>query len=191
MSEQEPTDGEQTVHHRVRWRLIALVLIGALLAWSIGRAALRSPPSVSYRAIGVAVPLPAGGRLVPATRKTFDGMLVGERPHPVIVNVWASWCAPCRTEMPLLAKAARTYRGRVTFLGVASYDDPRAAQDFLRRLSISYPNVLDDDGSIRTGLAVTGLPTTFVFDRQGNLRATVTGGLSEQRLAALAEDVVR
>lgn len=130
--------------------------------------------------------------MVAVSEAGFEGMLVGQRGRrPVVVNIWASWCAPCRTEMPLLNRAADSYRGRVTVLGVASNDAPEAAQRFLDDLGISYPNVFDLDGSIRVKLDLSAYPTTYVFGRDGRLRATVKGGISEQRLAGLIEDALR
>ena len=108
-----------------------------------------------------------------------------------MVNVWASWCAPCRTEMPLLQRAAETYRGRVVVLGVASKDDPAVARTFLSDHGLTYPNVFDTSGDIRVALGLTAFPTTYVFGADGALRSTVAGGISEQRLAALIDAALR
>lgn len=118
-------------------------------------------------------------------------MLVGQLGRPVIVNVWASWCAPCRTEMPLLQRAAETYADRVVILGVASNDSPEAAQEFLDDFGLTYPNVFDVSSEIRTELAVTAYPTTYVFGADGRLQVTIAGGISEQRLAAVIENALR
>src|SRR3546814_8760254 len=80
------------------------------------------------------------------SRRDFDRILVGLQGKPVVVNIWASWCAPCRTEMPLLERAARTYEGRVAFLGVASRDDRQDAAAFLDDVGVTYPNVFDVSG---------------------------------------------
>lgn len=169
------------------------VALGAMViaAAAIGLASLRGSTTASYAPQGVAQPLPPSGQLTEISRREFDGVLVGQRPKPVIVNVWASWCAPCRTEMPLLSRAATTYEDEVTILGVATRDDPEAAQQFLDDLGIAYPNVFDADGSIRVALGLAVFPTTYVFGRDGELQAKVSGGISEQRLAALIEDAQR
>ena len=117
-------------------------------------------------------------------------MLVGLRGRPVVVNVWASWCPPCRAEMPLLERAAADYRGRVAFLGVASKDDAADAEAFLRRVDVTYPNVFDATGDVRDELGLRGFPTTYIFDAAGELREAVVGGITEQRLAAQLDDVV-
>lgn len=155
------------------------------------RTALDEPPLPDFVPTGSAVALPAEGQLEPISLSQFGGMLVGQRGRPVVVNIWASWCAPCRTEMPLLDEAARTYGSKAVVLGVASKDDPAAARDFIDDLDISYPNVFDESGQIRVALGLTAYPTTYVFGGDGRLRARVNGGISEQRLASLIEDALR
>jgi thiol-disulfide isomerase/thioredoxin len=135
--------------------------------------------------------LPAEGQFPAVTQQEFEGILVGQLGTPVIVNVWASWCAPCRTEMPLLQRAAETYGDQVVILGVASNDSPEAARKFLDEFGLTYPNVFDVSGKVRVDLGVTAYPTTYVFGADGRLQATVTGGISEQRLAAVIEGALR
>lgn len=160
----------------------------AILGW-LASVALSSPALPDYTPQGAAVALPEDG-LVSVDRETFDGMLVGQRGTPVVVNIWASWCAPCRAEMPLLEEAATAYAGRAMILGVASNDDDAAAAAFLAEVGVTYPNVFDIDGSVARALEVARYPTTFVFDADGTLRARVEGGISEQQLAGLIEDVI-
>ena len=135
-------------------------------------------------------PLPPVGTMDRATRADFTAMIAGARGRPIVVNVWATWCPPCRAEAPLLARAARTYSGRVAFLGVVSRDDPAAAIRFVERYGLDYPNIVDSGGAIAPFLAVRGLPTTFIFGSDGRLRASVSGGISEQRLAAQINDAL-
>lgn len=172
-------------------RRIAVIVVVAVAAGWAGWAALRQPPLPEFVASGEPVELPAGGDLPAVSLEQFEGMLVGQRGRPVVVNIWASWCAPCRTEMPLLASAARSYGSAVVILGVASNDDPAEAQRFLDDLDITYPNAFDESGQIRVALGLTAYPTTYVFGADGGLRARVNGGISEQRLAGLIEDALR
>lgn len=155
-----------------------------------GRAALDEPGLPEFVATGEAVPVPPG--VLPAVSvQQFEGMLVGLRGEPVVVNIWASWCAPCRTEMPMLQDAAEAFEGRATILGVASNDDPGSAATFLDEIGLTYANVFDPSGEIRVALGLTAYPTTYVFGRDGSIRARVDGGISEQRLAGLIEDALR
>lgn len=165
--------------------MVAIVVIFA------GRAALDEPDLPDFEATGDAVALPEPGDFPAVSLRQFEGMLVGLQGQPVVVNIWASWCAPCRTEMPLLQDAAEAFAGRATILGVASNDDPGSAATFLDEIGATYPNVFDPSGEIRVALGLTAYPTTYVFGRDGSMLARVDGGISEQRLAGLIEDALR
>ena len=171
---------EYTTECRSRGVLPALAVALALVLSSCALAG----GTPDFVARGPARPLPPAGALQPADRAEFEGMLVGAKGRPVVVNVWASWCGPCRVEAPLLQRAAMRYRGEVVFLGVDSRDDLKPAKAFIRRYRLTYPNVFDHTGDIRSGLSLRGFPTTYIFDRRGRLLATVVGGISEQALAA-------
>lgn len=166
-------------------------LITAALAASVLLAACTATTSggTDYVASGRPVSLPRESLAV-VDGDTFAGILVGLRGRPVVVNLWASWCGPCRVEAPLLQEAAEEYGDRVTFLGVASRDEPDGAARFLERYGISYPNVFDDSGEVRRALGLRGFPTTYIFDAEGIGRTTVIGGISEQQLAAQLDDLL-
>jgi cytochrome c biogenesis protein CcmG/thiol:disulfide interchange protein DsbE len=123
-------------------------------------------------------------QLEPLDVDAFEGVMVGLRGTPVIVNIWASWCGPCRAEMPLLERASRIYEGRIVVLGVDSRDDSSAARRFLDDVDVTYPNVFDAGGGIRRTLGLRGFPTTYFYDRSGRLVETIVGGVTESRLAA-------
>jgi cytochrome c biogenesis protein CcmG/thiol:disulfide interchange protein DsbE len=169
-------------------RRAVVVLLGGL-ALAIAAAVLRPDGGTTdYRPSGDPRPLPRR-QLASVTAEEFGGIVVGLRGTPLVVNVWASWCAPCRAEMPLLDQAARRYGGRVTFLGLASRDSPGAAAAFLREVAVDYPSLFDASGEVRGALGVRAFPTTYFFDPAGALRATVLGGITEPRLAAQLEDL--
>ncbi len=149
------------------------------------------PELPDFVADGQAVELPESGALPVALVADFEGMIVGATGRPVIVNVWGSWCAPCRAEMPLLQQAAAEHEGEVVFLGVASNDNRDSALEFLRDVGVDYPNVFDESGGIGRALELSAFPTTYVFDADGVLINRVEGGVSEQRLAGLIDDVLR
>ena len=167
-------------------RLASATVIGLLLGGCATGMTDRGDLVVS----APAARLPGPGKVLPANLKEFEGMVSGAG-TPVVVNVWASWCAPCRAEAPLLARAANRYRGKVTFLGVLSRDRPDAGLKFMRTYAIAYPSVLDVTAEISAFLKVSGLPTTLVFDRNGSLVTRVFGGISEQRLAASIDEALR
>lgn len=170
-------------------RLLMITLMVVVTGWA-GWTALREPNLPDFVASGDPIELPADRSFPSASLDEFEAILVGQRGRPVLVNIWASWCAPCRTEMPLLQSAADTYAGQAVILGVASNDDPDEAKAFLGELGLSYPNVFDTTGEIRVALGLTAYPTTYVFNADGTIRARVNGGISEQRLAGLIEDAL-
>ena len=147
--------------------------------------------ALGFVASGPPLPLPPPGALTPVSGSEFEGILAGLRGTPVVVNVWASWCGPCRVEAPLLQKASERYGERVVFLGVDARDSEDEARDFLRRYAITYPNVVDADEEITGRLGLRGFPTTYIFDRAGKVRASVIGGISEQVLGARIDEALR
>jgi cytochrome c biogenesis protein CcmG, thiol:disulfide interchange protein DsbE len=109
---------------------------------------------------------------------------------PVVANVWASWCGPCRYEFPTLQKLSARYGKRVAFLGVNSKDSDDAAATFLREAPLSYPSYTDPDGKIAASLGtVGGLPDTAFYDSSGELCHLKQGQYAEQ--AELEADVRR
>ena len=165
------------------------VLAVAILLAIVGYAVTRPASDTSFRATGEAVALPEAGGLTDLSADQFEGVLVGLRGTPVIVNIWASWCAPCRTETPLLERAWRAHGDEVIIIGVASKDIASNSRDFMDEFDVSFPNVFDSSGEIRARLGLRGFPTTYVFGADGELRTTIVGGLTEQRLAAVLEDL--
>ena len=89
----------------------------------------------------------------------------------VLVNFWASWCGPCRKEMPLLEQLNRQYRSKgVTLVGVDVEPDSAAAIDWLKLTPVSFPILFDVDSKVSKLYQVDGMPNTVILDRQGNVR---------------------
>ena len=173
-----------------RRRRITLRLAVVLVAALVGSACSEQAGGVGFVAKGASAPLPSVS-LVSVSEREFAAIIRGQRGRPVVVNVWASWCGPCRVEAPLLQRAAGKYAGRVTFLGVNAQDDLSAARRFIERYDLRYPNVVDPDGAITRRLGMRGFPTTYIFDRAGRVQFSVVGGISEQTLAARLAQVLR
>lgn len=91
--------------------------------------------------------------------------------RPTVINAWASWCGPCRKELPFLGRAAKAYDGRVDFLGVNVADpDTHAAQTLVRETGATFVHVVDLHSRTRVPLRYTGgLPTTVFVDAQGRI----------------------
>lgn len=107
-----------------------------------------------------------------------------------VINVWASWCPPCREEAPALRRAHENADPeRVTFLSVVRNDSEHSARDFIERFDLAFPQVIDD-GSFARAYGVRGIPMTFVIDPSGHVSARHFGPISESRLAVLIEDAL-
>lgn len=111
----------------------------------------------------------------------------------LVVNVWGSWCAPCRREAPVLADASRRYAKRgVAFLGLLSRDKPATATAFARRFDVTYPSLQDPGGRLQLKFADSlpsqGIPTTWIVDREGRVAARVLAEVTEGTLAGLIDD---
>ena len=111
----------------------------------------------------------------------------------LVVNVWGSWCAPCRREAPVLAEASRHYAKRgVAFLGLLSRDKPATATAFARRFDVTYPSLQDPGGRLQLRFADSlpsqGIPTTWIIDRQGRVAVRVLAEVTRGTLAGLIDD---
>jgi thiol-disulfide isomerase/thioredoxin len=142
---------------------------------------------------------PGERRTAPAlSGKDLDGkpvQLSDYRGKIVVLNVWGSWCPPCRKEAPDLAAAAAALRPKgVEFLGINTRDlTEQPAQAFVRRFKVPYPSIFDPDGEqllgFRDTLPPSAIPSTLVIDRQGRVAARILGSVSRRTLEQLTGDV--
>jgi peroxiredoxin len=114
----------------------------------------------------------------------------------VVLNVWASWCAPCRAEAPELEAVWRDVRDDgVQFVGLDTRDTVEAALAFVEAYGITYPNVIDADGRLQLLFSDTlppqAIPSTLVVDREGRVAGRILGRVTEATLTALIEDVAK
>jgi thiol-disulfide isomerase/thioredoxin len=131
-------------------------------------------PDYAKALAGSAAPLAAlhkqADQLLPGGSEAFDKRIASLHGYPAVVNVWASWCGPCRFEFPTLQKLSAAYGKRVAFLGVNSQDSDAAAKTFLAEAPVPYPSYTDPDQEIGGELGATrGLPDTAFYDPQGKL----------------------
>ncbi len=107
-----------------------------------------------------------------------------------VVNVWASWCAPCRAEIPTLIALSKKYSG-VTFIGILTRDMPPAAEAFARRFGIPYPTLIDDSILLgfRDSLPANAIPSTAVIDKNGKVAGRILGEVTVASLSKLIEQV--
>ena len=117
------------------------------------------------------------------------------RGKAVVVNLWASWCPPCRAEMPAIQKVYQDYKDLgLVVLGVntTNQDNEADAAAFVREYGLTFPIPLDRDGSVSVRYELRGLPTTFFIDRKGIIRSVVVGGpMSEAVIRSKVEDLLK
>jgi cytochrome c biogenesis protein CcmG, thiol:disulfide interchange protein DsbE len=136
----------------------------------------------------------ASGPMPAITGTTLDGERLAPSDYAgkvVVVNFWNQDCPPCRQEMPLLEQEARRLRGAgvvvigVVYVGGNWPNDPQAARDFLDRLGISYPNLVDESSDLSGRFGIAGIPSSVVVDRSGEMRFRVLGQLRPGQLDEL------
>jgi len=113
------------------------------------------------------------------------------RGKPVVINFWASWCAPCEDEAPLLQRAHEEYGDRITFVGIDIRDARSDALEFVDEYGLDYIHVRDERQDIYDDYGLTGQPETFFIDQDGVIVEHVPGPLLEADLFALLDVLVR
>jgi len=176
---------------RVR-RLLLIALAGAAVGAAVWFAFLRpsrqATPAVSGPGHGLdaqarrrLLPDLSGATLTPPparlSLRSGDG-------RPSFVDVWASWCIPCKEEAPMLAALHHVYGKQVRFLGIDIEDNRDDARAFERRYRIAYPSIFDQQAAMAGKLNFYGLPTAYLVDRRGRLAAVLVGKQSSSRLQA-------
>ena len=160
-----------------RWGVLVAVVLSAGAIWT-GLSAV-SAQGVS----GGATSAPREGFLAPDFRLTLLGggevALSELRGQVVIVNLWASWCPPCRAEMPALQEAYEAYHDRgleILAVNTTYQDSQAAAAGFVQEFGLTFPVPLDQTGEVSRSYLLRALPTSFFIDREGVIQAVVIGG---------------
>jgi thiol-disulfide isomerase/thioredoxin len=151
-------------------------------------------PDYARALAGAPAPLAAlhrqANELLPGGTDAYEKRIAALRGYPVVANVWASWCGPCRFEFPVLQKLSARYGKRVAFIGIDSQDDADAAKTFLAEEPVPYPSYSDPDEQIADSLGASlGLPDTAFYDRNGELVYLKQGPYAED--SELEADVRR
>lgn len=131
-----------------------------------------------------------------AEGKSLDGDQISTDGYPgkvVVINVWGSWCGPCRAEADDLAEASKETADIATFIGINVRDaQPEQAQAFARAFKVPYPSIFDPDAEqllkFSGTLPASGIPSTLVIDTDGRIAARIVGEVSKTTLVALVQD---
>jgi len=158
---------------------IAAIILGRKWPAAVVRSA-RTAKSVVFAALATAllVALPASGTMnSPAPQFSLSARggstisLAQYKGQVVMLNFWASWCGPCRQEMPLLQDIYRKYNKLgFTLIGVNVEPDSKAAEKMLTEVPVSFPVIYDKDSTVSKEYDVSGMPSTVIIDRKGNIR---------------------
>lgn len=182
--------------------VVLAVVVG--LAWYVGVRSLLSSGGAHPSALGAGGIAMPQGALTAATppmigRPAPDFALLGTDGTPVrlsdlrgttvVLNFWATWCVPCKQELPVLVRSyqANAARGLVV-LGVDVQERPDEVRAFAAQFSATYPMLIDSDASVVNTYRLFGLPTTWFIDRGGVLRAQQVGPLDTKTLAKKLHD---
>ncbi|WP_084464329.1 TlpA family protein disulfide reductase [Microtetraspora fusca] len=155
--------------------VVLATILAAVLAYGLARKGSTDPAVIR--------------RTPDLAGSTLDGRdfrLAGLRGHVVLVNVWASWCGPCREELPLLLDTVRRYAPRgLRAVGVDTRDGRPAARAFLEESGDGgFPHLFDPDGRLAVELGAFGVPETFLLDRNGVIVRRRVGPLTEEWIEA-------
>ncbi len=162
--------------------VVGLAVTAALLLEDDGGEAAEQAlagPMAGMPAAPFEVDLIGGGRFSLQEHLETDG-------RPIVLNLWASWCAPCRAEMPAFDAVARA-KPEALIIGVAVEDEPAAARAFADEIGVSYPLAIDEEGLVADLYPFFGLPTTYLIDGGGIIVRQIQGSMTEAALRSLLE----
>ncbi|MFX4273812.1 TlpA family protein disulfide reductase [Propionibacteriaceae bacterium Y1685] len=182
---------------RRTWGLLLVITLLTLAACSdtsdadTGKGFVAGQPGVTRVPVAERQPAPV------AQGTTLDEEQISTDAYAgkvVVINVWGSWCAPCRKEAPDLVAAAEETADKAQFIGLNTRDLDRApANAFVRAFDISYPSIYDPSGSellkYADHLPPGAIPSTLVIDAEGRVAARVIGPISKGSLVQLVNDV--
>jgi len=158
--------------------LVALATVASACT-SIGNTASQARDNQTSQEAELApdfmVPTASGGQFSLSEHLATDG-------RPVFLNLWASWCFPCREEMPALDASSKVFTN-VAFIGVSIQDSRPEAEDFLDDVPVSYEIGFDENGSVDADYRPLGLPASYIISSDGLILERVFGKLTEDDLA--------
>jgi cytochrome c biogenesis protein CcmG/thiol:disulfide interchange protein DsbE len=181
-------------------RLMAVLAVGVFIGLLAYGLLSKAPNDTIDTKLGRAQAAPAPGFELPVLQRGELGAALGPRlapaladrkldlaelrAIPVVLNFWASWCVPCRTEAPRLERAwQRARAGGVAFVGLNMQDVTDDARKFISEFRISYLNVRDKSNDVAVDWGVTGLPETFFLSARSRVVAHVIGAISARQLS--------
>ncbi|TET30209.1 MAG: TlpA family protein disulfide reductase [Anaerolineales bacterium] len=180
------------VQDTVRWSLVVIgaAIIGVLWIWA------STVPAEATT--GGFIPSPREGFLAPDfTLESLSGdeiSLSDMRGKVIVLNLWASWCPPCRAEMPALQRVYQENKERgleVLAVNMTAQDSLADVEAFVQEFNLTFPILLDTSGEVGNTYLMRALPTTFFIDREGVIQRVIVGGpMSEVTLQSTVEQLL-
>ena len=160
--------------------VVAVAVLSAMFVPSDFDQALHTYAGPAGQVVGTAlpeavVPNVEGGRIDLAAYKG----------RPVLVNLWATWCGPCRREMPALERLSKE-QGGLTVVAIDQREDPAIVRSYVKRFGVTFAVGIDDSQQLGTDLHLIGLPSSFFVDRDGVIRDAVDGEMTYDVMSAKA-----
>jgi peroxiredoxin len=152
----------------------------ALLVWKLGHQH-HAPPVGTQAPAFTLQPLDGSGSV----------SLAQLRGHPVVLNFWASWCPPCKSEAPALERAWQSYRGRIDFIGIDDKDLASEARTFVSAHGLTFPILKDGPGDVTDSYGISQLPETYVLDSSGKIVAHIAGPIDSSEFASQFEAALK
>jgi cytochrome c biogenesis protein CcmG/thiol:disulfide interchange protein DsbE len=180
MSDEVPAPAAGAQRRTRLWVAGGIAVVAALV---VGGLVFGSPDETSAGRSGG----PAADIELPRLDGEGTVSLASFRGRPVVVNFFASWCVPCRKEMPAFQAVSERLGDRVAFLGVDHQDDRKGGLALLQDTGVRYPAGYDPDGKVAQAFGLFGMPTTLFVGPDGTLLETHTGELTEKQLLEAIE----
>lgn len=183
------------VSARWNWMIFSVAVLGSLFIM-LTRVQPQSSLAVQPAAPAAARPAPLVGHPAPDfTLTALDGSTVTLsrlRGKVILLNVWATWCPPCRAEMPTIQAVYDQYRDQgFIVLTINQAEDVRTVAAFLQQNKLSLPTLMDVDNSVGQLYQTTLLPTSFFVDKQGIIRTVYRGPMARSVIAGTVEQLLR
>ncbi|MCC6146492.1 MAG: TlpA family protein disulfide reductase [Anaerolineaceae bacterium] len=167
-------------------KLTGLLILGLVIGVAAGFIAALSRNSPEKDIVDINESPGIGKKIPSIIMQELDGdeidiaSLIGK---PLVINYWATWCPPCKLEMPLLQEFSMAHMGEVIVVGINAKESNATVSDFMRKNGIGLDMILDLNGNMQDAFRITGLPTTFFVDETGVLRAQHIGILDQKLLS--------
>jgi thiol-disulfide isomerase/thioredoxin len=156
-----------------------------------GQQALDGPLVIDLGGETTAPTVVASGEPVPEVTFAYldggEGSFADYAGQPLVLNFFASWCAPCIEEMPDLEQVSTEYEGQVAFLGMATRDRVEAAESVVAQTGVTYPASLDPDGSVATDLRIMAMPGTVFIDADGRVQRVWLGRITADEVRQIID----